>query len=166
MDIDSGLVTALIGPSGCGKSTFLRSSEPHERRDGRLTGRRGSSCWKARTSMRRRWMSISLRSASAWCSRSPTLFPSRSIDNVAYGPRSHGLGEQSTICEEIVERACKARHCWTRSRTACTIRPGTVRRPAAAAVHRAGHRYQPGGPADGRALFGAGPAWRPARSRS
>ncbi|HRR66776.1 MAG TPA: phosphate ABC transporter ATP-binding protein PstB [Methanomassiliicoccales archaeon] len=92
MDIHSRCVTALIGPSGCGKSTFIRLLNrmndlvPGARMDGRILID-GSDIYHPSTDV------VSLRRRVGMVFQKPNPFPKSIYENVAYGPRLHGVVE-------------------------------------------------------------------------
>ncbi len=101
IDIHSRQVTALIGPSGCGKSTFLRClNRMNDVVDGcQVTGTillDGEDIYAPKVDV------VSLRSRIGMVFQKPNPFPKSVFDNVAYGPKIHGLAEQRTDLEEIV----------------------------------------------------------------
>jgi phosphate transport system ATP-binding protein len=101
IDIHSRQVTALIGPSGCGKSTFLRClNRMNDVVDGcRVTGNillDGEDIYAPKVDV------VSLRSRVGMVFQKPNPFPKSVFDNVAYGPKIHGLAEHRTDLEEIV----------------------------------------------------------------
>jgi phosphate transport system ATP-binding protein len=94
-------VTALIGPSGCGKSTFLRClNRMNDVVDGcRVEGNillDGEDIYAPKVDV------VSLRSRVGMVFQKPNPFPKSVFDNVAYGPKIHGLAEHRTDMEEIV----------------------------------------------------------------
>ena len=157
LEIGKNEVIALIGPSGCGKSTFLRclnrmnDTIESARVTGKITLDGEDIYTRSSTSSR-------CARASAWCSRSRTRSPRSIYDNVAYGPRIHGLAADRAELDEIVHNEPRARGPVGRGQG--PARPAghrALRRAAAATVHRARHRRQPGGHPHGRALLGARP---------
>jgi phosphate transport system ATP-binding protein len=101
IDIHSRQVTALIGPSGCGKSTFLRClNRMNDVVDGcKVTGTillDGEDIYAPKVDV------VSLRSRIGMVFQKPNPFPKSVFDNVAYGPKIHGLAEHRTDLEEIV----------------------------------------------------------------
>lgn len=110
MDIPGGQVTALIGPSGCGKSTYLRVLNrmndiiPGTRATGMVTidGRDIYAPGTDVVDLRRRVGMVFQRS---------TPFPKSIYDNVAFGPRIHGLAEGSKL-DEIVETSLRKAGLW------------------------------------------------------
>lgn len=108
LDILSNQITALIGPSGCGKSTFLRClNRMNDRIDGcRVTGSitlDGADLYAPTTDP------VLLRSRIGMVFQKPNPFPKSIYDNVAYGPRIHGLvsgkSELDTRVEESLAHA-------------------------------------------------------------
>ena len=101
LDIGSNEVVALIGPSGCGKSTFLRSLNrmndtiPSCRITGKLT-LDGEDIYDKRMDP------VLLRARVGMVFQKPNPFPKSIYDNVAYGPRIHGLAKTNADLDEIV----------------------------------------------------------------
>ena len=101
IDIYSQQITALIGPSGCGKSTFLRClNRMNDVIDScKVTGRitlDGEDIYAPQVDV------VSLRSRVGMVFQKPNPFPKSVFDNVAYGPRIHGMVNHRTDAEEIV----------------------------------------------------------------
>jgi phosphate transport system ATP-binding protein len=101
VDIPDRMVTALIGPSGCGKSTFLRClNRMNETIEGaRVTGEitlDGQDIYDRRLDV------VLLRARVGMVFQKPNPFPKSIFENVAYGPRIHGLAESRAELEEIV----------------------------------------------------------------
>jgi phosphate transport system ATP-binding protein len=101
VDISDRMVTALIGPSGCGKSTFLRClNRMNETIEGaRVTGEitlDGQDIYDRRLDV------VLLRARVGMVFQKPNPFPKSIFENVAYGPRIHGLAESRAELEEIV----------------------------------------------------------------
>ena len=106
LDVYSKQITALIGPSGCGKSTFLRClNRMNDVVDGcRVTGSielDGRDIYAADVDV------VALRSRIGMVFQKPNPFPKSIFDNVAYGPKIHGLAEHRTDLEEIVVSSLK-----------------------------------------------------------
>jgi phosphate transport system ATP-binding protein len=101
IDIRDKAVTAFIGPSGCGKSTFLRClNRMNDFIDvARITGRvemDGVNIYDPSIDP------VLLRAKVGMVFQKPNPFPKSIFDNVAYGPRIHGLAKTKTDLEEIV----------------------------------------------------------------
>ena len=108
MDIPEKSITALIGPSGCGKSTFLKTlNRMNELIPGvRITGEvnyRGQSIFDAEVN--------SLRKNVGMVFQKPNPFPMSIYDNIAYGPRTHGIRSRVQL-DDIVERALRNAAIW------------------------------------------------------
>ena len=100
-DIASNQVTAMIGPSGCGKSTFLRClNRMNDLIEGcRVTGEirlNGDDIHAPEVDV------VSLRMRVGMVFQKPNPFPKSIYDNVAYGPRIHGLARSRADLDEIV----------------------------------------------------------------
>ena len=88
----------------------------------------------------------------------PNPFPKSIYDNIAYGPRIHGLAKNKADLDEIVEKSLRRGAIWDEVKDrldAAGHRP--VGWPATASVHRPRRGDRARGSADGRALFGARP---------
>ena len=101
LDIPDRSVTALIGPSGCGKSTFLRCLDRmNDVIEGcRVTGEitlDGQNIYSPQVDP------VQLRARVGMVFQKPNPFPKSIFENVAYGPRIHGLARSKTDLEEIV----------------------------------------------------------------
>jgi len=106
LDVYSKQITALIGPSGCGKSTFLRClNRMNDVVDGcRVSGSielDGKDIYAADVDV------VALRSRIGMVFQKPNPFPKSVFENVAYGPKIHGLAEHRTDLEEIVVNSLK-----------------------------------------------------------
>ncbi|SLN36929.1 phosphate ABC transporter ATP-binding protein PstB [Oceanibacterium hippocampi] len=104
IDIPRQQVTSLIGPSGCGKSTFLRCiNRMNDTIPGcRVTGELfldGEDINSPRIDV------VQLRARVGMVFQKPNPFPKSIYDNVAYGPRIHGLVKNRGEADEIVERS-------------------------------------------------------------
>jgi phosphate transport system ATP-binding protein len=104
LDIFGQSVTALIGPSGCGKSTFLRClNRMNDVIEGcRMTGDitlDGEDIYAPQVDP------VLLRARVGMVFQKPNPFPKSIFENVAYGPRIHGLAKSKTDLEEIVVKS-------------------------------------------------------------
>ena len=102
-------VTALIGPSGCGKSTFLRTiNRMNDLIDSvKIEGDiffEGNNIFKDCDE-------ITLRKRIGMVFQKPNPFPMSIYDNVAYGPRIHGIKDKKTL-DEIVEKSLRGAALW------------------------------------------------------
>jgi phosphate transport system ATP-binding protein len=110
LDIFANRITAVIGPSGCGKSTFLRClNRMNDLIDGvRVDGEvllDGVNIYRPDVDV------VALRRRVGMVFQKPNPFPKSIFDNVAYGPRIHGIRDKRTL-QEIVERALKDAGLW------------------------------------------------------
>lgn len=110
MDIEENRVTALIGPSGCGKSTFLRTIN---RLNELIEGTRieGQVYIDEHPIYDRDIDVVALRKRVGMVFQKPSVFPMSIYDNVAYGPRIHGIKDRTRL-EEIVERSLQSANLW------------------------------------------------------
>ncbi len=101
LDIAEKRVTALIGPSGCGKSTFIRCLN---RMNDTIEGCRvsGDITLDGRDIYDRAVDVVQLRARVGMVFQKPNPFPKSIYENVAYGPRIHGLAANGTELDEIV----------------------------------------------------------------
>ena len=111
LDIRSHSITALIGPSGCGKSTFLRClNRMNDLIEGvRITGEvtlDGKSIYAPDVDV------VELRKRVGMVFQKPNPFPMSIYDNVAYGPRMHGIRDKR-ILDEIVETSLRQAALWS-----------------------------------------------------
>ena len=106
LDILDRSVTALIGPSGCGKSTFLRCLN---RMNDVIEGVRieGDITLDGEDIYAPRVDPVQLRARVGMVFQKPNPFPKSIFENVAYGPRIHGLATSKTDLEEIVVKSLK-----------------------------------------------------------
>ncbi|MCF8506909.1 MAG: phosphate ABC transporter ATP-binding protein PstB [Caulobacter sp.] len=101
IDIRPNEVTALIGPSGCGKSTFLRCL--NRMNDLIETCRVAGSIWLDGEDIYTSGLDpVLLRARVGMVFQKPNPFPKTIYDNVAYGPRIHGLARSRAELDEIV----------------------------------------------------------------
>ncbi len=111
VDILDNTVTAFIGPSGCGKSTFLRClNRMNDTIDScRVEGLielDGEDIYDKRVDP------VQLRAKVGMVFQKPNPFPKSIYDNVAYGPRIHGLAENKAELDDIVERSLRSAAIW------------------------------------------------------
>lgn len=111
LDIGQNEVIAMIGPSGCGKSTFLRClNRMNDTIDiCRVTGAiklDGLDIYSSKLDV------VPLRARVGMVFQKPNPFPKSIYDNVAYGPRIHGLVQRRDELDEIVENSLKRASLW------------------------------------------------------
>lgn len=111
VDILDRTVTAFIGPSGCGKSTFLRCLN---RMNDTVAGCRvdGNITLDGEDIYDRRVDPVQLRAKVGMVFQKPNPFPKSIYDNVAYGPRIHGLTRNRAELDEIVEKSLRNAALW------------------------------------------------------
>lgn len=109
-DIREHSVTALIGPSGCGKSSFLRSLN---RMNDLIEGAHvdGSVILDGRDIYAPDYDVVELRRQVGMVFQRPAPFPMSIFNNVAYGPRAHGLHDQEQLAA-IVETSLRQAYLW------------------------------------------------------
>lgn len=109
MEIAKGEITAFIGPSGCGKSTFLKTiNRMNDLIEGvKITG----TITMDDVDIYKEMDAISLRTRVGMVFQQPNPFPMSIYDNVAYGPRIHGIKKKSVL-DEIVERSLRQAAIW------------------------------------------------------
>ncbi len=111
VDILDKTVTAFIGPSGCGKSTFLRSLNrmndtiPIARVEGSIK-LDGEDIYDKRVDP------VQLRAKVGMVFQKPNPFPKSIFDNVAYGPRIHGLARNKSELDGLVEQSLRRAALW------------------------------------------------------
>ncbi len=111
IDIHDDRVTAFIGPSGCGKSTFLRclnrmnDTIPGARVTGEIT-LDGNDINGPDMDV------VQLRARVGMVFQKPNPFPKSIFENVAYGPRIHGLAQGKSELDAIVEKSLKRAGLW------------------------------------------------------
>jgi phosphate transport system ATP-binding protein len=111
LDIGRNEVVAMIGPSGCGKSTFIRClNRMNDTIEGcRVTGEitlDGQNIYDKTIDV------VPLRAQVGMVFQKPNPFPKSIYDNVAYGPRIHGLVNSKTETDEVVETSLKRAGLW------------------------------------------------------
>ncbi len=109
IDIPHNEITALIGPSGCGKSTFLRTLN---RMNDLIEGVKieGEILFEGKDAYRA-YDVAQLRKRVGMVFQKPNPFPMSIYDNIAYGPRTHGIKKRAEL-DEIVERSLKGAALW------------------------------------------------------
>ena len=110
IDIPEKSITALIGPSGCGKSTFLKTlNRMNDLVPGvKITGEvryKGGDIFNSATDVN------SLHREVGMVFQKPNPFPMSIYDNIAYGPRTHGVKSRAML-DDIVERALRDAAIW------------------------------------------------------
>ncbi len=109
MDIYKGNITAFIGPSGCGKSTFLKTIN---RMNDLIEGVKiNGSVTMDGVDIYKDMDAIQLRTRVGMVFQQPNPFPMSIYDNVAYGPRIHGIRKKNAL-DEIVEKSLKQAAIW------------------------------------------------------
>ncbi len=111
IEIDNGIVTAFIGPSGCGKSTFLRSLNRMNDTiaDARVTGEillDGENIYSPDMDP------VALRARVGMVFQKPNPFPKSIYENIAYGPRIHGLAPSKADMDGIIESSLTKAGLW------------------------------------------------------
>lgn len=110
IDIEKNTITALIGPSGCGKSTFLKTlNRMNDLVDGvKIEG----EILYEDTDIYEKGLDVNeLRREIGMVFQKPNPFPMSIYDNVAYGPRTHGIKNKVRL-DEIVENSLKDAAIW------------------------------------------------------
>lgn len=110
MAIKANQVTALIGPSGCGKSTFLRTlNRMNDLIEGTTIS--GQVYLDENPIYEKDVDVVALRKRVGMVFQKPSVFPMTVYENVAYGPRIHGIKNRSRL-DEIVEKSLRAANLW------------------------------------------------------
>jgi phosphate transport system ATP-binding protein len=115
VDILDKTVTAFIGPSGCGKSTFLRclnrmnDTIPGCRVEGKIT-LDGKDIYDKSIDP------VQLRAQVGMVFQKPNPFPKSIYDNVAYGPRIHGMTRSKAQLDEVVEKSLRRAALWNEAK--------------------------------------------------
>ena len=110
LTVPENSITALIGPSGCGKSTFLKTLN---RMNDLIPGVRvtGEVCYQGQNIFAASVDVNQLRKEVGMVFQKPNPFPMSIYDNVAYGPRTHGVRNKVKL-DDIVERALRGAAIW------------------------------------------------------
>ncbi|MGG4490032.1 phosphate ABC transporter ATP-binding protein PstB [Metabacillus idriensis] len=110
LDIYENEVTAIIGPSGCGKSTYIKTLNrmveliPTVRTSGKII-------YRGKNIFDKGYGVEDLRTRVGMVFQKPNPFPKSIYDNVAYGPRIHGIRDKKTL-DAIVEKSLKGAAIW------------------------------------------------------
>lgn len=109
MDIDANEITAFIGPSGCGKSTLLKTLN---RMNDLVPGCKisGTVCLDGQDIYQEKDVNV-LRKRVGMVFQKPNVFPMSVYDNIAYGPRTHGVRSRVQL-DEIVEKNLRDAAIW------------------------------------------------------
>lgn len=123
LDVGKSEVLALIGPSGCGKSTFIRCLNRLNDtiQDCRISGNitlEGKDIYSSDMDV------VLLRARVGMVFQKPNPFPKSIFDNVAYGPKIHGMANNKLELEEIVEKSLKQAGLWNEVKDRLS-QPGT-----------------------------------------
>lgn len=111
IEIPTKYVTAFIGPSGCGKSTFLRTMNrmndtiPSARVEGTIT-LDGDDIYRSKMDV------VQLRARVGMVFQKPNPFPKSIYDNIAYGPKIHGIAQGKEELDNIVETSLMRAGLW------------------------------------------------------
>ena len=110
IDIPEKSITALIGPSGCGKSTFLKTLNRMNDLvpDVKITG---DVCYRDEDIFDPAQDVSELRREVGMVFQKPNPFPMSIYDNIAYGPRTHGIKNRAQL-DEIVEKSLRGAAIW------------------------------------------------------
>lgn len=111
IDLGKNDIVAMIGPSGCGKSTFLRClNRMNDTIDGcRISGDillEGEDIYSSNMDV------VALRARVGMVFQKPNPFPKSIYDNVAYGPKIHGLFDSKDELDEMVEKSLRRASLW------------------------------------------------------
>ncbi|WP_422123152.1 phosphate ABC transporter ATP-binding protein PstB [Planococcus sp. X10-3] len=110
LDIKQNEVTAIIGPSGCGKSTYLKTLNrmvelvPNVKTSGQIL-------YRGRNIFDKDYGVEELRTKVGMVFQKPNPFPKSIYDNIAYGPRIHGI-KNKKILDQIVEKSLRGAAIW------------------------------------------------------
>ena len=111
VEIEQNAVTAFIGPSGCGKSTFLRClNRMNDTID--ICKVSGQILLENEDIYDDKVDPVQLRAKVGMVFQKPNPFPKSVYDNIAYGPRIHGLAANKSELDEIVEQSLRRAAIW------------------------------------------------------
>jgi phosphate transport system ATP-binding protein len=108
--ISENEVTAIIGPSGCGKSTYIKTLNrmvelvPTVKISGEIL-------YRGRNILEKSYQVEDLRTSVGMVFQKPNPFPKSIYDNIAYGPKIHGIRDKK-ILDEIVEKSLRGAAIW------------------------------------------------------
>lgn len=123
LDIPDRAVTAFIGPSGCGKTTFLRCiNRMNDTIDGCKVS--GSLLIEGKNAYGKDVDPVVLRTRVGMVFQKPNPFPKSIYDNVAYGPRLHGLAKTKADMDVVVEKSLRRAGLWNEVKDRLS-QPGT-----------------------------------------
>ena len=111
VEIKDKTVTAFIGPSGCGKSTFLRTlNRMNDTID--ICRVEGDILLDGENIYDKRVDPVQLRAKVGMVFQKPNPFPKSIYDNIAYGPRIHGMAKNKADLDDIVEKSLRRGAIW------------------------------------------------------
>jgi len=110
LDIIENDVTAIIGPSGCGKSTFIKALNRMVELVP-IVKTTGEIMYRARNIFEANFEVEELRTRVGMVFQKPNPFPKSIYDNIAYGPRIHGI-KNKKVLDEIVEKSLRGAAIW------------------------------------------------------
>lgn len=110
VDIPKNQITAIVGPSGCGKTTLLKTiNRLIDTTDGAAFS--GSVLFDGSNILEKNVDVNELRKKIGFIAQTPTPLPMSIYENIAYGPRVHGIQDKSTL-NSVVERCLRAAGLW------------------------------------------------------
>lgn len=110
LNIPENQVTAIIGPSGCGKSTFIKTLNRMVELIPNVTIT-GNIMYRGQNILEPKYRVEELRTKVGMVFQKPNPFPKSIYENVAYGPKIHGI-KQKKILDEIVEKSLRDAAIW------------------------------------------------------
>ena len=110
LDISTKEVTAIIGPSGCGKSTFIKTLNRMVELVP-IVKMTGSIIYNEQNIFDPRYKVEQLRTDVGMVFQKPNPFPKSIYENIAYGPKIHGVKDKSVL-DEVVEKSLKGAALW------------------------------------------------------
>ena len=103
-------VTAIIGPSGCGKSTYLKTLNRMVERVPNVTIS-GKITYQNQNILDKSYQPETLRTRVGMVFQNPNPFPKSIYENIAYGPKTHGIRNKKVL-DQIVERSLRGAYIW------------------------------------------------------